>query len=177
MSEPVVPPPPSPAPAAPAQLLVVDDEEIVLVALRQTLAQQGYQVTTVSDAGKALALLSTQDFAVVISDHQMPALTGLEFLAQVRAVQPDASRVLITAVLNLSTVIDAINKAEIFRFLLKPWERADLLATVRAAVERHERLRARKEMLAAALRENQALQARVQALEAQLRLSQREIAP
>jgi len=162
---------------APAHLLVVDDEEIVLVALRQTLLQLGYRVTTASDAGKALGTLQEHEFAAVITDHQMPTLTGLEFLAQVRAVQPDASRVLITAVLNLSTVIDAINKAEIFRFLIKPWEREELLGTVRAAVERNQSVRARKEMLAAALRENQALQARVATLEAELAKSQRDVAP
>jgi len=167
------------APSAkdPAHLLVVDDEEIVLVALRQTLSQLGYRVTTACDAGRALGYLQEHDFAAVISDHQMPALTGLEFLAQVREVQPDASRVPITAVLNLSTVIDAINKAEIFRFLIKPWEREELLSIVRSAVERYQGLRARKEMLTAALRENQSLQARVQALEADLERSQRNVAP
>lgn len=161
----------------PAHLLLVDDEEIVLVALRQTLAQLGYQVSTASDAMQALGLLRQHAFAVVISDHQMPTLTGLEFLSQVRELQPDASRVLITAVLNLNTVIDAINKAEIFRFLIKPWERDELLGIVRAAVERHQRVSARKEALAAALAENKTLQAHVQTLEAELEQAQRKISP
>lgn len=162
-------PAPPPSPAAPApHLLVVDDEEIVLVALRQTLTQLGYRVTTASDAIQGLGKLREQEYAAVISDHQMPTLTGLEFLAQVRELQPDASRILITAVLNLGTVIEAINKAEIFRFLIKPWEREELVGTVKAAVERHQVLRTRREMLAAALRENQSLHARVQILEAEL---------
>jgi response regulator RpfG family c-di-GMP phosphodiesterase len=65
-------------------------------------------------------------------------LTGLEFLAQVKQIQPDTTRILITAVLNLSTVIDAINKGEIYRFIIKPWLREELLATVRNAVQRYE---------------------------------------
>lgn len=117
-------------------VLVVDDEEIVLVALRETLRQLGFRVTAVSDAIDGLACVRAHEFSVVITDHQMPRVTGLEFLAQVRQIQPRASRVLITAVLNISTVIDAINRAEICRFLLKPWQREDLLATLEAAIER-----------------------------------------
>src|SRR5262245_10119149 len=100
-------------------ILVVDDEEIVLVALRETLKQLGFEVTALTDAVEALALLQSQPFSVVVTDHQMPRLTGLEFLAEARRLQPRASRILITAVLNVATVIEAINRAEICRFLLK----------------------------------------------------------
>ena len=120
------------------KVLVVDDEEIVLVALRETLRQLGFQVTAVADAVEALSRLQTPAYSVIVTDHQMPRLTGLEFLAQARQVQPRASRILITAVLNVGTVIDAINRAEIFRFLLKPWLREDLLAAIEAGVDRFE---------------------------------------
>ena len=120
------------------QILVVDDEEIVLVALRDTLAREGYQVFTAANAIEALKLLKDQAFSVVITDQQMPMLTGLEFLAQVKQLQPDTTRILITAVLNLATVIDAINKGEIYRFIVKPWLREELLATVKNAVQRYD---------------------------------------
>jgi response regulator RpfG family c-di-GMP phosphodiesterase len=120
------------------QILVVDDEEIVLVALRETLQREGYQVVTCSNAIEALQVLKEQPFSVIITDQQMPLLTGLEFLAQVKEIQPDATRILITAVLSLGTVIDAINKGEIYRFIVKPWLREELLATVRNAVQRYE---------------------------------------
>jgi response regulator RpfG family c-di-GMP phosphodiesterase len=120
------------------QILVVDDEEIVLVALRETLQREGYQVVTCSNAIEALQVLKEQPFSVIITDQQMPLLTGLEFLAQVKQIQPDATRILITAVLSLGTVIDAINKGEIYRFVVKPWLREELLATVRNAVQRYE---------------------------------------
>src|ERR1041385_3233824 len=117
---------PNPARFSRHQVLVVDDEEIVLVALRETLRQLGFEVVAVTDAIEGLRHLRSRPFTIVITDHQMPKLTGLEFLAQVRLIQPRASRILITAVLNLSTVIDAINRAEICRFLLKPWQREEL---------------------------------------------------
>jgi response regulator RpfG family c-di-GMP phosphodiesterase len=87
---------------------------------------------------KPSARLKEQAYSVVITDHQMPMLTGLEFLAQVKQMQPDATRILITAVLNLATVIDAINKGEIYRFIVKPWLREELIVTVKNAVQRYE---------------------------------------
>jgi response regulator RpfG family c-di-GMP phosphodiesterase len=121
-------------------ILVVDDEEIVLVALRDTLAREGYHVVASPHAIHALTVLKDQQFSVVISDQQMPLVSGLEFLTQVRELQPNATRILITAVLTLSTVIDAINKGEIFRFIVKPWLREELLETVRAAVLRYDEI-------------------------------------
>jgi response regulator RpfG family c-di-GMP phosphodiesterase len=121
-------------------ILIVDDEEIVLVALRDTLAREGYHVVASPHAIHALSVLKDQQFSVVISDQQMPLISGLEFLTQVREIQPNATRILITAVLTLSTVIDAINKGEIFRFIVKPWLREELLETVRTAVQRYEQI-------------------------------------
>ena len=119
-------------------ILVVDDEEIVLVSLRDTLLREGYQVTTAPDALAALACLKRHPCSVIITDQQMPVLTGLELLSQARELQPDATRILITAVLNLTTVIEAINKGEIYRFIIKPWLREEFLVTIRNAVQRYE---------------------------------------
>ena len=122
------------------RILIVDDEEIVLVALRETLRREGYEVVTALSAVQALEILQKTQFSVIITDQQMPTLTGLEFLAQVKQMQPDATRILITAVLSLGTVIDAINKGEIYRFIVKPWLREELLVTVKNAAQRYELL-------------------------------------
>src|SRR6185312_1066862 len=122
-------------------ILIVDDEEIVLVALRDTLVHEGYKVVASPHAVHALSILKEQQFSAVITDQQMPMVTGLEFLAQVKQIQPDATRILITAVLNLGTVIDSINKGEIYRFIVKPWLREELLATVKNAVQRYDLIR------------------------------------
>lgn len=124
--------------AALHRLLLVDDEEIVLVALQETLRREGYEVVTANNAMVALDILKSTPFSVILTDQQMPGLTGLEMLAEVKKIQPDATRILITAVLDLNTVIDAINKGEIFRFIVKPWLREELLATVKNAVQRYE---------------------------------------
>ena len=150
------------------RVLIVDDEEIVLVALRETVRQLGCTVSTAPDAVQGLVLLQQHQFAVVITDHQMPQLTGLEFLAQVKMVQPDASRVLITAVLNLTTVIDAINRAEVFRFMIKPWQREDLVETLRTAVERYQAAAHKHRLIAESLNTNDRLEDRVKELEGEL---------
>jgi len=150
------------------RVLIVDDEEIVLVALRENVRQLGYTVSTAPDAVQGLVLLQQHQFAVVITDHQMPQLTGLEFLAQVKMVQPDASRVLITAVLNLTTVIDAINRAEVFRFMIKPWQREGLVETLRAAVERYQAAVHKHRLIAESLSTNDRLVDRVKELEGEL---------
>lgn len=126
------------SPFPPARLLVLDDEPRVLVALKEVLERQGLHVVTATDPVRALALLREQKFAAVLSDHLMPAMSGMDFLVECQRVQPDATRVLITAALSLPTLVEAINRGEIYRFLAKPWLREELIATVRNAVSRHE---------------------------------------
>ena len=158
-------PPDTPPPSQPAHpILIVDDEEIVLVALRDTLAREGYHVVASPHAIHALSVLKDQQFSVVISDQQMPLISGLEFLTQVREIQPNATRILITAVLSLSTVIDAINKGEIYRFIVKPWLREELLATVRTSVQRFELISNNARLQA----DTQAMNARLTELNQQL---------
>lgn len=138
-------------------ILIVDDEPVVLMALKLTLERQGHSIVACSSPLKALAILAERDFAVIISDQRMPEMMGLDFLIESRRIRPQASRILITAVLNLPTIVDAINKGEIFRFVAKPWLREELIATVCNAVQRHE-----------LVAHNEALQKETLALNAQL---------
>lgn len=166
--------PRSAPPRPPATILVVDDEPVVLNALSFTLEREGFHVVACTSPLKALAILNDRDFAVIISDQRMPEMMGLDFLIESRRLRPYASRILITAVLALPTIVDAINKGEIFRFVAKPWLREELIATVRNAVQRHDlvthndALRAETDRLNTELREaNAKLEAKVRALEAQ----------
>jgi response regulator RpfG family c-di-GMP phosphodiesterase len=149
-------------------ILIVDDEEIVLVALRDTLLREGYKVVASPHAVHALSVLKTQQFSVVISDHQMPMISGLDFLAQVKEAQPNATRILITAVLSLNTVIDAINKGEIYRFVVKPWLREELLVTVKNAVQRYDLIKSHERLFAETEAMNKSLHMLNAALEAEI---------
>lgn len=121
-----------------SRILVVDDDEIILIALAETLKHEGYSVTTTQSPRQAVEYLRDERFAVIISDQRMAEMTGLEFLQKASQIQPNASRILITGVLTLKTIIAAINTGEIFRFIAKPWLREELLATIRNAVQRHQ---------------------------------------
>jgi response regulator RpfG family c-di-GMP phosphodiesterase len=153
-------PTPGPASAVP-RILVLDDEEIIVLALRETLLLEGYDVVGHTDPLQALDCLRQQPLAAILSDQKMPGMTGLEFLAQARQLQPSATRILITAVLSLDTVIDAINKGEIYRFIVKPWLREELLVSVRNAVQRHELICSNESLQARTLAMNRELQAQV----------------
>ena len=149
-------------------VLIVDDEEIVLVALRETLVREGYEVVASPHAVHALSVLKERQFSVVLTDQQMPMVSGLEFLSKVKEIQPDATRILITAVLNMSTVIDAINRGEIYRFMVKPWLREELLVTMKNAVQRHDMLRTNARLHRETLAVNQKLSDLNHKLEAQI---------
>jgi DNA-binding NtrC family response regulator len=159
-------------PADQPSILIVEDDPMVLATLKVTLEREGFQVTTSSEPRKALQLVDDGDFAVIISDYRMPEMTGLEFLVECRRRRPYSSRILLTAVANLATVVEAINRGEICRFIAKPWLREELLAALRDAVQRHdlnahnqalqaETARLNRELLAA----NKALAAKLSELE------------
>lgn len=151
-------------------ILVVDDEDIVLTALRETLRRAHYDVVTTADPVAALEDLKRREFSVIISDQSMPSLSGLELLSQARQIQPYTTRILITAVLSLDMVIDAINKGEIFRFIVKPWLREEFLATVANAVQRYELIRQNAHLQAATQSMNEQLVELNRTLEQQVKL-------
>jgi len=151
------------------RILVVDDEKVVLAALRETLRLEGYEVHAVENPVDALRLIRDTAFSVILTDQQMPALTGLEFLAQAKELQPNATRILITAVLSLATVIDAINKGEVYRFIVKPWLREELLVTVKNAVQRYDLICRNIALHAQAVALNEKLAAQLKQLDAQNR--------
>ncbi|MDD2763112.1 MAG: response regulator [Opitutaceae bacterium] len=157
-------PPPSNLP-----LLIVDDEAIVLQTLKETLEREGFPVVTSQRARKAIEIMAGREFSVIISDQRMPEMSGLEFLVECKKLQPHASRILITAVLSLPTIIDSINKGEIFRFLTKPWLREELIATVKNAVNRYELIQHNAVLQRETQRLNTELTAANQALAVQVR--------
>jgi response regulator RpfG family c-di-GMP phosphodiesterase len=120
-----------------ARILLVDDDLDLLETLQEQLRCEGFHVTACLSPEAALDAVRATEFATIVSDQHMPNMTGLEFFGRLKECQPLASCVLITGVLALDTVISAINQGDIFRFLAKPWSRAELLATIGNAVQRY----------------------------------------
>jgi response regulator RpfG family c-di-GMP phosphodiesterase len=160
----------------PSSILLVEDDTTVLAALKGILEREQFHVVACTSPLKALDVLADREFAVIMSDQRMPEMAGLDFLVASRKLRPDSSRILLTAVVSLPTVIDAINRGEIYRFVAKPWLREELIATVRDAVQRHQLTRSNLALQAETSRlnaeltgANQALESKVGDLESQRR--------
>jgi adenylate cyclase len=116
-------------------ILVADDDEATRHALGRVLRSKGYGVHCASSGSEALAILALRPIPLVISDHDMPEMTGLELLREVRRRFPKVCRIMLTATMDLETVVRAINEGEIYRFIQKPWDNTVLAATVHLAFE------------------------------------------
>ena len=138
----------------PRRILVVDDEENVCKALRRTLKRDGYEVTAVTSPALGLEELKKQVYDLVISDHLMPNMTGLEFLKIVHDRHPDAVRMMLTGHADIETAIAAINQGEIYRFLTKPWDDTELKVTLHLAFERLDLERENRKLLATVRRQH-----------------------
>ena len=120
------------------KILIVDDESTVLEVLQDAFSKEPYEVISAESAAEALDIMAMKQIDLVISDDQMPGLTGTEFLAQVRKKYPNTTRIILTGHANLETAINSINKAEIHRFFTKPCNMLDLIVTVRLALQNKE---------------------------------------
>ncbi|HXX29486.1 MAG TPA: response regulator [Myxococcaceae bacterium] len=132
----------------PRTVLVVDDEENVVNALRRTLRREGYTVLSASEPSEALAVLRQARVDVVLSDQLMPNRSGLDFLKEVRALHPEVVRIMLTGHAEVSTAVEAINDGEIYRFLTKPWDDAELKVALHLAFDRIALERANRQLLA-----------------------------
>ena len=118
-----------------SKILVVDDEEQNLISFKAAF-RRVFDIRTAISAEEAFEILRAErDICVVVSDHRMPVKTGVQFLEEVRAEFPDIIRIVLTGYADLEATKDAINKADVYRYLNKPWNETDLLATLNSAVE------------------------------------------
>src|SRR6185503_11908006 len=116
------------------RVLFVDDEPGVTAAFRTLLRRAPYEVLTANSARDALGMLAAAPVDVVISDMDMPDMSGSEFLARVRAEHPKTARVVLSGRARLEDTIQAINEAAVFRFLVKPCQAGELTRTIDEAV-------------------------------------------
>ncbi len=105
------------------QVMVVDDEEYILKALKRTInTYTDWEVETYQDPHEALRRARTTVFDAVITDYMMPEMNGLELLQELRDLQPDTTRIVLTGVIDIAPVMSAITKAGACRFISKHWD-------------------------------------------------------
>lgn len=116
------------------KILLVDDEEDNLALLYRTLRQDFYILKTTSPL-EALNILNETPVDIIISDHKMAEMDGVEFLKRSYEIHPQCVRLLVTAYSDSSILIDAINYGKVYRYIKKPWDPAELLLIVKSGVE------------------------------------------
>ena len=131
------------------RIMVVDDEPGVLHALRRVLrmvpcvdGSRRYQleVDTFDSPTMAFKKATCTAYDLFIVDYKMPLMNGVEFLSAVRELQPDSQRMILSGYADLNALIGAINEANIFRFIGKPWRDFDVVAAIAQALSHRQLL-------------------------------------
>jgi len=116
------------------RLLFVDDEQRVLNSMRIMFRRQ-FDLYLASHGAEALDIVKSKDIDVIVADHRMPKMTGVEVLSKVRTMSPRTVRILLTGYADLDAVEGSINESEVFRFLTKPCAPKQLRETIELAAK------------------------------------------
>jgi DNA-binding NtrC family response regulator len=118
------------------RIQLVDDDMNVLQALQRLLHGRGWRIDAFNNVIDALKALDAADYSVIIADYRMPNLDGVAYLEWARQKQPQAVRLMLSAFPESVAIMQAINRAEVFRFITKPWHNESLLVDIKQAIGR-----------------------------------------
>jgi DNA-binding NtrC family response regulator len=116
------------------ELLVVDDEPQMLIAINETLRRKGYCITTAGSGMEALCRLKEKYYGLVITDLRMPEVSGLDLLRKVKNLAPQTPVILLTAYGTIQNAVDAMRHGA-YDYLLKPFSSESLEQAVRRALD------------------------------------------
>ncbi|WP_300759718.1 response regulator [Janthinobacterium sp.] len=108
--------------ARPRTLLLVDDEQNIVSALKRLLRRDQYHILTAGSGQEGMEVLASNVVDVIVSDQRMPGMLGADFLRKAKLLYPQTIRIMLSGYTELQAVTDAVNEGAIFKFLTKPWE-------------------------------------------------------
>ena len=111
-------------------VLFVDDEKNILNALNRELMEETYTKLFAENGEEALKIMSENEIAVIVTDLNMPRITGIELLYTVKKLYPDTVRMILTSYSEISIVLDAIYNGETHRYMTKPWKSSEELKVI-----------------------------------------------
>lgn len=120
-------------------LLLIDDEAPILRALKRLFRRSGYTLLTAESAEEGLALCMEHSPQVVLSDFMLPGMNGSELLQKTAELVPAPVGILLSGHAELNLVLEALNSGQVFKFITKPWQDAELLQQVERGFELFER--------------------------------------
>jgi len=157
------------------RIMLVDDERNVLKALERVLAAPDRTLEGFTEPLEALKRAHTATFDLVLTDYRMPGMDGVELLTEFKVLQPDAMRLVLSAYGDLRSILAAINEAQIYRYITKPWEDGDLRHAVEKALA-YRAMQVENRRLAEQVRSQQSRLARHEAALRQLEEENPELA-
>jgi len=121
---------------------IIDDEPMVTQSIKNFLAlETDYDVLVYNSPQAALESLKDRTVDVIISDYLMPDINGIDLLLQLKEMQPQATRILLTGYADKENAIKAINDVGLYQYIEKPWENEDLKLIIRNGIEKRVLLR------------------------------------
>ncbi|MCK4660243.1 MAG: response regulator [Phycisphaerae bacterium] len=117
------------------RVLIVDDEENILAALRRLLRREPYELISATSAQEALRMMQSEPAQLVITDYRMPGMTGTELLHEIQRHWPETIRIVLSGYSEVKAIISAINEGAVYKFFAKPWNDEEVKLHVRRALE------------------------------------------
>jgi DNA-binding NtrC family response regulator len=115
-------------------VLYVDDEIHNLNSFKAAF-RRDFNIYVAQSAREGRKILEQNEIAVIVTDQRMPVMTGIEFLESIIPVYPDTIRILLTGFSDINAVMDAINRGQVYKYLVKPWADEELKMYIQNAIE------------------------------------------
>lgn len=115
-------------------VLYIDDEANNLNSFKAAF-RRDFNIYTASSAREGRKILDAYEIGVIITDQRMPGMTGIEFLESIIPVYPDTIRILLTGFSDINAVMDAINRGQVYKYLVKPWQNDELKMYIENSLE------------------------------------------
>jgi DNA-binding NtrC family response regulator len=129
----------------PSGVLYVDDEINNLNSFKAAF-RRDFDIYTAQSAREGRKILDSYEIGVIITDQRMPGMTGIEFLESILTIYPDTIRILLTGFSDMNAVMDAINRGQVYKYLVKPWQNDELRLYIQNALEIYHLRRENKEL-------------------------------
>ncbi len=129
----------------PFGVLYIDDEINNLNSFKASF-RRDFEIYTAQSAREGRKILDSYEIGVIITDQRMPGMTGIEFLESILSIYPDTIRILLTGFSDMNAVMDAINRGQVYKYLVKPWQNDELRLYIQNALEIYHLRKENKEL-------------------------------
>lgn len=138
-------------------IIYIDDERSNLTAFKASFRRH-YNIFIADNVKDAKEILDENEIEIILTDQRMPDMTGVEFLQAIIPEHPEPIRILVTGYSDIQSVIDAINKGQVYKYISKPWNNDYLKVAIDKALEVYNLRKENKELTKSLLKANQQLE-------------------